>query len=394
MLGLLSTACVDQIVPVDPTLEREKTNDLHTITATLVSGETKTGLSESDIVWKTGDVIKVYSSSKPLGVDYTLTSGDNQTTATFSGEDIGSGMYYAVYPASGASGTLPTVYMNIPAVQKYAAGSFGAGANIAIAVGDDKNALQFHNVGGLLKLTIKGTGTITRINLYSRGNSQEDVLHGLVTVNNSTNPPTLTYPAFNETNGTVSLDCSEGGGVVLNDDPGVDFFFFLPTGSLAHGFQVEIIDNAGKAMIKNAAGDGSCTIERSVLRPMETPISYDRQYNSNFLTATSEVGVWTGVKADQSLVPVENYTALEAGNGQYSLISPHTVRFQNWSAGYAVTLTTSATPVLKGDVTIDVTKVGNTSVTPQTGLSVKVVKQFGGRSWLVDETGGNGYIIR
>lgn len=395
MLGLLSTACFDQMVPVDPTLEREKKNDLHTITATLESSETKTALDGLNIVWQTGDKIKVFNEANPGGKTYTLVGTGGSSTGTFSSDDpiTGSGTYYAVYPADIVSGNLPTIIVNVPGTQTYAEGTFGAGANIAAAANNSLENLQFHNMCGILKLTIQGSKTIKKINLYTRG---DDVFQGAVTVSNPLNP-SLVYPTFNETNGTVSLDC--GSGVSLGS--GKDFYFVLPIGSMLAGFQAEIIDSEGMAMIKNAPADSKNEITRSQIRPMPE-FTYEQQYNSNFLTSTSEASVWTNVKtANMSLTAVQQHTALDGG--QYSLMDTiatlHTQRFQNWATGYSVSMTVKNTMTLSADnVQVTVTKQGASSVETPTNLPVKVIKQFGGRNWVVAKDGyggdGYGYIIR
>lgn len=393
-MGLLSTACADQLIPVEPGREQiSQAEGIRTITATLESDATKTALSGLNVVWKEGDAIIVYNSATPDGAVYSLSSGDGQSTATFTanaGGVSGSGPYYALYPADIASGNFSSLKLKIPGTQKYAESSFGAGANIAMAAGNNLENLQFQNLCGILKLTITGSNTISKINLYTRGT---DVLQGTATIDDPLSAK-LKLPSYNGTNGTITLDC--GSGVALTSD-GKDFYFVLPTGTMMDGFQAEIIDSEGKAMIKNAKAINSNMIIRSQIRPMpEFP--YEQQYNKDFLTAVSEAGVWTGVLKNQTLAKVQEYTALEDGNGQYAYFDNgdgHTLRFQNWKAGYAVTMTTGSTLTL-GDTEAKVTvsSKGNTTVADKTNLKVTVVKQFGGRSWLVDATGGNGYIIQ
>lgn len=407
MLGLLSTSCMDPIVTViDPVVEEaaQQPEGLFTITATIASNSTKTALADDgqNIVWKEGDQIMVFNSSNLSGLLFTLKSGAGQTTGTFTcDKSLGAGPYVAVYPASAVGGSFPILTMTAPAVQRYAAGSFGPDANISYAISNDADNFLFKNAGGLLKLTINGDESkyIKRINLYSRGTTNADVLNGTISVKvNLLDPtnPTFGLPSFNETNGTVSLDCSANGGVQLGSS-GVDFYFFLPAGALANGFQVEIIDKDGKAMLKSAPASAGNAILRSEIRPMPE-FTYTPQYNSDFLTSNSEAGVWTGVKADQLVGLVQEYVALEyPGNGQYAVRNTsddHTLRFQNWLQGYAVTLTTGASLTLNSNTQLTVSRIGETMVAPKTDLSVKVVKQFGGRTWLVDETDGNGYIIR
>lgn len=397
MLGFLSTACFDQLTPVAINQVEDNKGDLHSFTATIESDATKTTLNGLSIVWSTGDKIKVYNADNPSGKIYVLSSSAGSSTGTFTAESeaiSGSGPYYAIYPAEIANGSLPSITADVPGTQTYVEGSFGAGANIAAAADNNLDNLQFHNLGGILKLTIKGSKTIKAINLYTRGT---DVFQGRVSVSDPLNP-ILVYPAFNGTNGTVSLDC--GSGVSLTD-AGKDFYFVLPTGTMLDGFQAEIIDSEGMAMIKNAPADTKNMITRSQIRPMPA-FTYEQQYNSNFLLSASEAGVWTDVKtANTSLTAVQQYIALDGG--QYALTDPtassHTQRFQNWSIGYSVSMTVTNTMTLSADnVTVSVTKLGASSVATPSNLPVKVIKQFGGRNWLVAKDGnggdGYGYIVR
>lgn len=385
-MGLLSSSCIDQLVPVDSAREQARQDGLCTITATIASDATKTALSGLNIVWSTGDVIKVFSNTKPEGVDYTLSDGAGQTTATFTGEDLGVGPFYAVYPASGVTGSLTTtVSITTPAVQTYASNSFGQGANIAVAVGDDKDALQFSNVGGLLRLTITGTKKVNAIHLYTNGT---DVLNGTATVDHSTTPPTISYPAFDGTNGTVKLDCSANGGVQLSGE-GTPFYFFLPTGTMASGYQVEIIDTDGKAMLKAAQASAGNVIERSVIRPMPA-FAYDQQYHAAFLEPAFR-GAWSGVNASSTLKGcsfVDNVVG-----SQCAKLSDTQYRVQNWTSGVAITLNNPATiPALGGSTTLTVSKaLGNTNITAADDISVTAVKKFGDYTWFTDAN-GNGYV--
>ena len=109
-----------------------------TITASLEmpDDETKTSLQSGNVVWKTGDQIKVFNATHPSGEVFTLDPAcDGLSNGTFTGGAIdGEGPFYAVYPAS-AAGTLTgsNVSVTVPQTQVLTADSFGAGANLSIA---------------------------------------------------------------------------------------------------------------------------------------------------------------------------------------------------------------------------------------------------------------------
>ena len=224
-LGLLSTACVDPIVSEEPIVEEENVNgDLCTITATF-EGATKTSLNGLEVLWQTDDKIKVFNSSTPAGIEYTLSSGAGEKTATFTGEALsGDGPYYAVYPSTAAIGlSSTTVSLKVPETQKYAVNSFGRGANIALATSPSPDNFSFQNAGGALMLKLQGDKQISKINLYSLG--ALDILNGTLAINAlDPNNPDIT-PGTEK--GKLTLVCDTP--VQLTND-GVDFYFIIPPG--------------------------------------------------------------------------------------------------------------------------------------------------------------------
>lgn len=393
--GLLSTACLDPMASVDPVTGHGSDEDsLYTFTATLESSSTKTALDGLSVVWKAGDAIQVYNESTPGGVTYMLSAGEGQATGTFSGAPLsGGGPFYAVYPAL-AAGTLSahSIPVTLPAVQSYADNSFGQFANPAWARGKALEDIRFHNACGALKLTLTGDKTIKTINIYTRG--PEDY-YGTLTIGalDTESPTSLFSGPLDGNGGVLTLDC--GTGVAL-DAIGKSFFLIFPPGALAFGFQVEIIDSEGKAMLKNAPATDGNQIDRSHIRPMPS-FGYVQQYKSGFLTSALLAGAWKGVKTTGNLVLCAEYSEQ---TGQYALQegdTDRTVRIQNWTEGYALSLTTPGSLSLGFSVNVNVKAMGQTggiASSGSDGTEMKVVKQFDGRTWLVDESSGNGYIIR
>ena len=54
-------------------------------------GETKTSLSSLQVLWTSGDKIKVFNSTNPEGFEYTLSSGSGQVVGEFTGDALSGG---------------------------------------------------------------------------------------------------------------------------------------------------------------------------------------------------------------------------------------------------------------------------------------------------------------
>lgn len=403
MLGFLSTACVD---PIDSAIvdEGKKVDDNSMVFRASLEQlvpETKTALTPSNsVVWSEGDQIRIYNLTHPAGEVYTLKSGDGgKVDGSFSGPEIGPGPYFAVYPASAGgeiSFSLPMASLNVsvPQSQTYAGGSFSNGANISWAYADTKEGLSFHNVFGAVSFTLKGTATIKKINLYTRGT---DILNGTATLSmNTTDPTTLDVSYSKGTLEYLTLDC--GAGITLNEVDGVTFCLSVPAGTFADGFYVEFIDTDEKAMIKSAKGSNANKIERGVIRVMPA-FSYLAQYNGDFLSFNPRAGAWTGVTSGKTISCGATYYERETGSeaGQYAIIpgTDYTVRIQNWFLGYALTMTVpNPLPALGEQFSLTVNAMGDTGEITGGVKTVKVIKKTSDRIWMVEKTNGNGYIIQ
>ena len=388
--GLLSVGCADLLVPEEPAREENPgLSDLVTFTATLESNLTKTGLaSDMKVVWSTGDKIKIFNAANPSGAEFTLETGAGQATGTFSGTLSGDGPFYAVYPyTSGAKLSGTSIITTLPQKQTYAANSFGTGANLAVANGTTKDNLSFRNLCGVLSVTLTGSASIKQVNIYPKGT---ELLNGRVTVSGMDAEPSVAIAANStgDTNHSLTLNCSS----VALTSAGTTFNLVVPVGALADGFTLEVIDAAGKAMLKTAAGGGKNTIERSMIRPMPA-FEYEAQYQAKFLQVTGDYGACTGASATGTYAACCTYTN---GQSQYALqpvSSGRKVRFQDWTNGYALTLTTPETLSLGETATVTVDKVQGATggITAQSYPSMSVIKRTATRAWLTD--GDNGFVV-
>ena len=416
MLGLLSTACTDQLTPAaieKENLVPEQKENIIVFQASLEQPEsaTKTSLNALNVVWTEGDKIRIFSNSCQNGAVYTLKAEDaGKVNGQFEGTvDLGAGPYYAIYPASVigsldipfTGGDNPTIHGVVTADQTYSANSFGNGANVAVATAADKN-LSFTNLFGAISFTLTGDATISKINIYSRENtSASDILNGWLHISHFENPVPTSEVAAEVKDVYLYKSLSCGSGVALNTT-GVTFYIVVPAGAFANGFYAEFIDNAGRAMIKSVKGT-SHVIERSKIHQME-PFTYSPQYSSAFLQESDAFSAYTAVNvatATKTLVYTngESQYAFKNTSATSEPTDPGSrfVRFQDWSKGYALSLNIAQNPLLLNSTPkVAVTPLGNTGdidAKPAT-TTMKVIKKTAERAWIVDNSGDyDGYII-
>lgn len=204
---------------------------------------TKTALSGLSVVWAEGDAIKVYNEDGSAST--TLTTSDAGSFAHFKGDDLASGdPTIAIYPAAAATGSDGTnITFTLPATQTYAANSFDPVCNVAVGA-VVPGGISFKNTCGLLKLQLQGVLKVGRIELTTKGSEK---LYGTFTVNASAAEPSATYSTGGST--TLTLDCTKEaiGGVQLSRSTATSFYFVVPVGAFADGFDAVVYDVAGDA---------------------------------------------------------------------------------------------------------------------------------------------------
>lgn len=403
--GLLFSACADKLVP--ETIEIEKENlvpvneNIMVFQASIEQpvAATKTSLDTDGehVVWNEGDQIRIFNDSHVNGVVFTLKTGDGgKESGSFEGEYIGDGPYYAIYPASAtdgesipfAGGSSPVINAVVEANQTYVAGSFGNGANVAVATADTDLSLSFKNVFGAVSFTLKGSATISKVNIYTRGS---DILNGYLQITNlssSSDPVGVVSADPKEANLHKSLSC--GSGVTLNTGDGVKFYIMAPVGAFTEGFFVEFIDNAGTAMIKSAKA-ASNVIERSGILEM-AEFTYAPQYSASFLSETKDFAAYTAVTGSGTKLSADQFVSKTVSGTP----DQRSVRFQNWNDGYVFTLTAPLPLLHNANITASVGNIaGNPDgINAKTGAAMKVVKKFGNRAWIVDAADAVGYVVR
>ena len=236
-----------------------------------------TGTSGYDVLWSTGDKIGVYIDGATAPTPFTLTSGAGTTTASFSGEGIGSN-YLAFYPQSMLSSRSGnTLNITIPSEQTYVPGSFDEDTYPMVASSGSPQ-LQFRNICSIVRISLIGTQTVSKIVFQTNDPSVK--VSGAASVNvSSPSAPTITMAANASDNVVLNT-----GSVQLSDTP-TDFYFVLPPQTYTGGFKVRVY--SGEEYIEKSY-DSDFTMVRSMVHRAAV-FAFDAPTSVNkYLTFTSE----------------------------------------------------------------------------------------------------------
>ena len=246
--------------------------------------QTKTSMtSDLEVVWSKGDQLTIFRGSylgnryqiddqfvgKPYG-DFKLVGEGSSGNDFSSGTELPANV--AIYPykegltlsknVDGGNVSCTIEGVEFPSEQEYSENSFGEESFIMAAVTESlsDHKLKFKNVGGALKLQLKGTGTIKTVSI--QGNNGES-LSGTADVTVST-ASTPVYE-FTSASKVVTLDCGTNG-VSLKSSVATNFIISLPAVNFTKGFTVTITDINGKTEeLKTTAANN---IARSAIHKM------------------------------------------------------------------------------------------------------------------------------
>ena len=193
----------------------------------------KTTLQDAQVLWTSGDQIKVFSKGNPSGVVLTLEeSSVGSAVGVFSGEKPqGGGPYYVVYPSDAAVSLQDdAVQVSLPAAQTYAEESFGNGANLSMAVSESLQYLVFRNALGGVSFSLSGDQDFSGILLQAKGG---EPLSGAGFLKMEESGPVLTMENALAESSSLFLDCSKV--------KGHTYYLMVPPGSFKEGFMAEFI---------------------------------------------------------------------------------------------------------------------------------------------------------
>ena len=261
--------------------------------------DTRTALGERrSVVWSSEDRIAIFEGNGTGQAYKILDSYVGKSSGEFAEveglmtegtDDVIEGTI-AVYPFNEEltigldwdTGEIAIVDINFPSEQKYVAGSFSDEAFPMVAVSPEGSRnLSFKNIGGVLKLSLTGSYSVSKITLT--GNSGES-LSGPATVTiGSDGIPSVTMSY--EASRSVSLVCSPA--VQLDPETATDFYISIPPTEFEGGFCVTVTDSESHQTIKTT--DKHNTAERSSVLAMP------ELYENDFEEAETEQWVDLGL---------------------------------------------------------------------------------------------------
>ncbi|MBQ6880030.1 MAG: hypothetical protein IJN52_07485 [Bacteroidales bacterium] len=290
------TACQQESFEV-----RTDSDNYYASVETFATG-TKTVLEENrSVVWSSEDRIAIFE-GKDVGQAYqVLDSYVGKSSGEFAeveglvteGTDAAIEGSIAVYPfnealtvTSGDNGDYVIEGVTFPSEQKYVAGSFSDEAFPMVAVTSDKN-LSFKNVGGVLKLSLTGSYSVSSITLT--GNSGE-LLSGPATVTLGPDGiPSVTMS--DDASTSVSLVCDPA--VQLDSETATEFYISIPPTEFEAGFSVNITESEGGNAIKNTEKQNNVCRSQILVMPAFAPPThmFKENYYEDYDAYISEEGI-------------------------------------------------------------------------------------------------------
>ena len=259
LVVLLLTACTSDIAELyAPKKDGVLYVSFEKDTRVLLSDELKT-------VWTEGDQVSVFCKSYSNEC-WQFTGKSGETSGELVRQDGGVNgnlkTVVALYPYSSTNSLLGTTLLfTIPNEQKYAAGSYGLGDNIMLAVSENDN-LSFKNLFGYLRLSLTGTATIDYITITANGG---ETIAGGAKMNISS----LEMSFLSNKSSSITLDCGQG--VKLSGTP-TTFHFALVPQQYKSGITITAHCTDGTKITKST--DKQVDIVRNHILPMAS-FNYD-----------------------------------------------------------------------------------------------------------------------
>ncbi len=225
-------------------------------------GVVKTSLSGTNVLWSSGDEIKVFAQGNGAGNTFTLTGGAGTGSGTFSGvrpQYTGSENYFVVYPSTATYNGGSTFTFTLPSEVDYTAGTFAPGSNPMLSgTSSSFGSFTMKNLCGVLKLKLKGSIKVSRLEL-----TFDKAVTGPGTVSRGGNTLSMTGSA--DSYKTVAVNCSSA--QQLSTSSAKEFFVVIPAGSYSSLTLNAVLQDGS---ISSKSLTEPFTITRSAQTTMET----------------------------------------------------------------------------------------------------------------------------
>ena len=286
---LLAASCTAAFVLAscqEESFEGRPDTDNYYASVETFSSDTRTALQEgSKVVWSEDDRIAIFEGNDIGHAYQVLDSHVGKSSAEFSPVEglmtDGAGKEFdgtvAVYPfdesitvAAGSEGTYTISGIEFPSEQHHAAGTFSEESfpMAGLSASGSRN-LSFKNIGGVVKLSLTGDYSVSRITLT--GNSGEPLSGSATVTLGSDGIPSVTMSEDAST--SVSLLCDPA--VQLDPEIATDFYISIPPTQFKVGFKVTILDEDGKEHGVATHKDNSVKRSTILAMPETTPENLD-----------------------------------------------------------------------------------------------------------------------
>lgn len=177
----------------------------------------------TSVVWDEGDVLGVFSDTQLQATPYYY-NGDG---TTFSGDKVSGNVFYAFYPYAKFTPESSRIMTTLEKEFQYKENTYSRRCPM-VAKSTDNN-FKFLQTCGIVKLSLTGTWSLSRITL--KGNNNE-ILAGTGTIDAASDAPVLTIPADA---GDASTSLLMHAGVTLQKEAPTDFYFIVPAQTFTQG---------------------------------------------------------------------------------------------------------------------------------------------------------------
>ena len=267
-LFVLALSCSKEMDMVESVPQPMLSSELVPITFTVDAQSAKTALGAlNSVVWSDGDQVSVFDDVIGNTGSYEVKEGRVAASVSETATSV-----FALYPSNteaSLSGNVITA--EIPAVQNAVAGSFGPGANLAVARTTPADAhFVFRNVGGLLKFTLQEEG-VTKVIVKANGGEK---ITGAVSV------------TLNADGTIASASCTGSSTVTLQPESGTltkgaTYYIVVAPGTLSDGVTV-LLERENQKNPLCRKGGSQLEITSSVIKSLGTvtEAQYDDLYTA------------------------------------------------------------------------------------------------------------------
>lgn len=225
------------------------------------AGDSKTHLDGLSVKWDLGDAVTVVNAvNDAKRFVISAIHDDYSDLVPAEGEGVTEAFYKPNYKAYYPAAIYDAGQVSLPQTQDYAAGSFGKGFNPMAAYAVNKN-LDFKNLCGLLALQLTGDCEVKSITITSKN---DEMLWGKGELTLSSSAATL--GTLTEGGSSITLNCYVDNEYVQLSGTATTFYFVVPDGALAGGFDVLLTDSDDKVWRRSASQN--TTINQNKIRTM------------------------------------------------------------------------------------------------------------------------------